>query len=126
MRLVKKQNHLKNALASSIDIETINNILKDSNSSADLHARLTNYLSQLPNNTSLNVTQLGDYIMNSYTPMVGASGAIFGIMTAYAFLFPNTELMLLFPPIPITNGRRPALVFTMVSTIALFSSFVIG
>ena len=33
--------------------------------------------------------------------MVGASGAIFGIMAAYAFLFPNTELMLLFPPIPV-------------------------
>ena len=94
-------NHLKNALASAIDIETINNIIKDSNSSADLHLRLTNYLSQLPNDTALNVEQLGDYIMNSYTPMVGASGAIFGIMAAYAFLFPNTELMLLFPPIPV-------------------------
>jgi membrane associated rhomboid family serine protease len=35
------------------------------------------------------------------TPMVGASGAIFGIMAAFAYLFPNTELMLLFPPIPI-------------------------
>ena len=94
-------NQLKNALAISIDIETINSILKDSNSSADLHVRLTNYLSQLPNDTALNVEQLGDYIMNSYTPMVGASGAIFGIMAAYAFLFPNTELMLLFPPIPV-------------------------
>lgn len=34
-------------------------------------------------------------------PMLGASGAIFGIMAAFAYLFPNTELMLLFPPIPI-------------------------
>lgn len=34
-------------------------------------------------------------------PMIGASGAIFGILMAFALLFPNTELMLLFPPIPI-------------------------
>jgi len=34
-------------------------------------------------------------------PMVGASGAIFGILMAFGLLFPNTELMLLFPPIPI-------------------------
>lgn len=33
--------------------------------------------------------------------MVGASGAIFGIMAAFAYLFPNTEFMLLFPPIPV-------------------------
>jgi len=36
-----------------------------------------------------------------HTPMLGASGAIFGILAAFAFYFPNTQLMLLFPPIPI-------------------------
>lgn len=35
------------------------------------------------------------------TPMVGASGAVFGILLAFAMLFPNTELLLLIPPIPI-------------------------
>lgn len=35
------------------------------------------------------------------TPTVGASGAIFGILLAFGVLFPNTQLMLLFPPIPI-------------------------
>jgi len=34
-------------------------------------------------------------------PTVGASGAIFGILLGFGMLFPNTELMLLFPPIPI-------------------------
>jgi len=34
-------------------------------------------------------------------PMVGASGAIFGILLAFAMYFPNTKLQLLFPPIPI-------------------------
>lgn len=33
--------------------------------------------------------------------MVGASGAVFGLLAAFALLFPNTQLMLLFPPIPI-------------------------
>lgn len=34
-------------------------------------------------------------------PMVGASGAIFGILLGFGYLFPNVRLMLLFPPIPI-------------------------
>jgi len=34
-------------------------------------------------------------------PLIGASGAIFGILLAFGMLFPNTELFLLFPPIPI-------------------------
>ena len=34
-------------------------------------------------------------------PMVGASGAIYGLLVAYAFMFPNAELMLMFIPIPI-------------------------
>jgi membrane associated rhomboid family serine protease len=35
------------------------------------------------------------------TPTVGASGAIFGVLLAFGVLFPNTQLFLLFPPIPI-------------------------
>lgn len=35
------------------------------------------------------------------TPMVGASGAIFGIIMAFGLLFPNTELFMLFIPFPI-------------------------
>ncbi|HUX58858.1 MAG TPA: rhomboid family intramembrane serine protease [Bacteroidales bacterium] len=34
-------------------------------------------------------------------PTVGASGAVFGILLAFGVLFPNTQLMLLIPPIPI-------------------------
>jgi len=34
-------------------------------------------------------------------PTVGASGAVFGLLLAFGVLFPNTQLMLLFPPIPI-------------------------
>jgi membrane associated rhomboid family serine protease len=35
------------------------------------------------------------------TPSVGASGALYGLLTAFAFMFPNAELALLFIPVPI-------------------------
>lgn len=35
------------------------------------------------------------------TPMVGASGAIFGILAAFGMMFPNIELMMIPIPIPI-------------------------
>lgn len=38
-------------------------------------------------------------ILNTTT--IGASGAVFGILLGFGMLFPNTQLMLLFPPIPI-------------------------
>jgi membrane associated rhomboid family serine protease len=31
---------------------------------------------------------------------VGASGGVFGVLLAFAFLFPHTRVMLIFPPIP--------------------------
>lgn len=34
-------------------------------------------------------------------PIVGASGAVFGVLLGFGMLFPNTYLYLLFPPIPI-------------------------
>ena len=34
-------------------------------------------------------------------PMIGASGAIYGVVVAFSFMFPNTKLMLLFPPVPV-------------------------
>jgi membrane associated rhomboid family serine protease len=39
------------------------------------------------------------YLLN--IPTVGASGAIFGVLLAFGMLFPNTQLMIIFPPIPI-------------------------
>jgi rhomboid-like protein len=36
-----------------------------------------------------------------FIPTVGASGAVFGLLAAFGMLFPHTELMLIFPPIPI-------------------------
>ena len=36
-----------------------------------------------------------------YAPMIGASGAVFGVLLAFGMMHPNAILMLLFPPIPI-------------------------
>jgi membrane associated rhomboid family serine protease len=46
------------------------------------------------------------------TPSVGASGAIYGLLTAFAFMFPNAELALLFIPVPIkAKYFVPGLIF---------------
>ena len=34
-------------------------------------------------------------------PMVGASGAIFGVIAAFAVLFPDAEIMIMFIPVPV-------------------------
>lgn len=44
------------------------------------------------------LAQATPYFQN---PALGASGAIYGLLIAFAFMFPNAELALLFIPIPI-------------------------
>ncbi len=55
-------------------------------------------------------------------PMVGASGAIYGILMAFGLLFPNTRLMLLFPPIPI----KAKYFVLILGGIAIYSEFSSG
>jgi membrane associated rhomboid family serine protease len=45
----------------------------------------------------------------STVPMLGASGAIYGILMAYAFIFPELEVRMLFIPVPI-KGKYLAVV----------------
>lgn len=59
------------------------------------------------------VTQLVAVGFGDPVPTVGASGGLFGLLAAYAMLFPRRKLMLLFPPIPL-----PAPVF-----VALYAAF---
>ncbi len=41
------------------------------------------------------------YTGNLNVPTIGASGAVFGLLIAFAMMFPDVELMLIFLPIPI-------------------------
>jgi hypothetical protein len=58
-----------------------------------------------PDRTDLlnNAKYFADLIFkrNITVPMIGASGAIMGILAAFALYFPNVELMLIFLPSPI-------------------------
>ncbi len=67
-----------------------------------------------------------DNLTNGYIgTVVGASGAIYGIIVAFAFMFPNAELALLFVPVPIkAKYFVPALIaFDLFSGVTGFSIF---
>jgi membrane associated rhomboid family serine protease len=52
----------------------------------------------------LNAIQTNNFspsMLGALSPMLGASGAIMGIMAAFAYLFPNTPLYIFFFPVPI-------------------------
>lgn len=46
-------------------------------------------------------SEFQNFVSAFMTPAVGASGAIYGVLVAFAFTFPNAELMMLFIPVPI-------------------------
>jgi membrane associated rhomboid family serine protease len=85
---------LKSMLAQQFDLEQFDFYLKHRvNVNGDLAGQINSYLQD----NQINVTQhLENYLQKSVTPMVGASGGVFGIMTAFAILFPNTEFRLYF------------------------------
>jgi membrane associated rhomboid family serine protease len=57
------------------------------------------------NDTIANLKLSADALKNLsaiyYSGVVGASGAIYGLLAAFGYLFPNTPLMFLFVPVPI-------------------------
>jgi len=55
-------------------------------------------------------------------PTVGASGAVFGVLLAFGMVFPNTQLMLLFPPIPI-RAKYFVVFYAVFELLAGLSSF---
>lgn len=59
--------------------------------------RCTELLQAINLNNTADITKYGGAIAAT----VGASGAVMGIFAAFAYLFPNTELYLMFIPVPI-------------------------
>jgi len=57
---------------------------------------------------ALNV--LVQVLSGSVIPTVGASGAVYGLIVAFAMLFPQARMMLLFPPIPM-SAKWMAIIF---------------
>ncbi|RAV30445.1 rhomboid family intramembrane serine protease [Sinomicrobium soli] len=54
---------------------------------------------------------IDNFLSSFLTPAVGASGAVYGILVAFAMMFPNAELFLIFVPIPIkAKYFMPALI----------------
>ena len=67
--------------------------------------------------TQLAVASLADVAY----PTVGASGGVFGVLLAFAMLFPERRIMLLFPPIPM-----PARLFVALYGLAELANGVLG
>lgn len=91
---------LKNAIHNSEAIAALNGLLHETSGHIS-NQNLAEIAERYGIATQAQYDALGDYAVKSIVPMVGASGAIFGLLAAFAILFPNTELMLIFPPIPI-------------------------
>jgi len=85
-----------------LEIESVFSLLK---SNAVSFNSFRNILSDGSYNTSILQYVDEANLTSAYaafnSSLVGASGAIYGVLVAFAFSFPNSELMLLFPPIPI-------------------------
>ncbi len=87
-------------LHSLVNYIQIHSILQ-SISEQELNEVLTNGYNALSEGKNFVNPDLAQLNLVYHTPVVGASGAVFGILLAFGMLFPNTELMLLIPPMPI-------------------------
>jgi len=63
-----------------------------------------------------------DGILGGKVMMLGASGAVFGLLTAFGMLFPNTELKLLLPPITL-KAKHFVLIYIGLELFLSFKTF---
>ena len=56
---------------------------------------------------------LQTYAQLKRTPIVGASGAIYGLLISYALLYPDNRLTLIFPPITM-KARTWVIIFAVI------------
>jgi membrane associated rhomboid family serine protease len=80
----------------------LNKYLPNRTEAANAFVRQFSASANDPGNLSDSVLFLREYVIEVMNiPLIGASGAVFGVLLAFGMLHPNTELMLLFPPMPI-------------------------
>ncbi|MFT7344044.1 MAG: membrane associated rhomboid family serine protease [Lentimonas sp.] len=95
---IQVNEHLNAMANAGINVDALNNLVLRSNSMSNTAVNET--FNQIV--TSVNGQQDAiQYYRMGITSGVGASGAIFGLLTAFAILFPNTELYLMFIPVPV-------------------------
>ncbi len=96
-------NQLDGASLSQMDIHTILNTNMRSGNSFTGELLYSNAKSIFDKNAvnPENFSILFNAAAKTQTIAVGASGAVYGLLVAFAFLFPNAELALLFIPVPI-------------------------
>lgn len=92
--------------------------LINSLSARDVEFIKTNGLEVIQSNQNY-LGDAGKLNANLFTPMVGASGAIYGLLVAFGVLFPNTEMMMIFLPIPI----KAKYFIPILIALALFGGF---
>lgn len=67
-----------------------------------------------------------NYLTGEFSPTIGASGAIFGVIVAFGMLFPEVELYFLFVPVPI-RAKYLVLFYGAINLIPfIMESFVTG
>jgi membrane associated rhomboid family serine protease len=98
---------LANAFYAQPDYTTFNTIVSKY-SMGSMTDQFTSYMQEWfykPDDPSFvpQAKEIVQYIVTSnlQVPTVGASGAVFGLLIAFAMMFPEAELMLIFLPIPI-------------------------
>lgn len=74
---------------------------------------LTGNFGEVPRNLQESAVGVIDILR---TPMVGASGAIFGVIAAFSVLYPNAEMFIMFIPFPI----KAKVLFPIAIVVSLF------
>jgi len=105
----------ENLIASGLGVEDIQNLLETGKYNAVIE-------------TTISKARISEFYQIYHTPAVGASGAIYGVLVAFAFKFPDVELMLMFIPFPVkAKFFIPAIValdlFSGLTGFSIFGSF---
>jgi membrane associated rhomboid family serine protease len=86
----------------------------------ELHSIIGSFT--IPNDLHISDPLIVEKIKGIYAPVVGASGAIFGVLVAFGMLYPDLELMILFIPVPV-KAKYIIPVYIVVEVVLGFGQF---